>query len=140
MEIGDPLELWWETRGSARVVAVHSEVLSRCSVGLSVPFELWQGTRGSSQVVKGISVFLSSCNRGVRPPLKFVGNSGFFSICIMGVGPHLELSWGTRVSSQVAGGDSELLSSFSGNSVFLSSYSVGFRVPLEPWRGTRGSS
>lgn len=108
---GGPLELWWETRGSSQVVAVHSEVLSSCrensvfpsscSMGFSVPFELWQGTRCSSQVVKGISVFLSSCNRGVRHSL--------------------ELMWGTQVFCRIATGELGLLSSWEG----------GFGVPLQ---------
>lgn len=94
--------------------------VSRFSRNLRVPLELQQGSQASSQVV--------------------VWNSGFFSICNMGVGLHLELSWGTQVSYVFAARDSELLLSCSGSSVFLSSCSTGFRVPLEPWRGIWGSS
>ena len=46
----------------------------------------------------------------------------------------------TQGSCQVSAGDSELLYCFGGTSEFLSSCSMGHRVPLEPWRGTWGSS
>ena len=109
-ELGVPLELQKGNRASSLIEVVE----------IGVPPVFQQGSQASSQVV--------------------VWNSGFFSICNMGVGLHLELSWGTQVSYLFAAGDSELLSSYSGSSVFLSSCSTGFRVPLKPWWGIRGSS
>ena len=65
---------------------------------------------------------------------------GLLSSCSGNLRVYLELQRETWGSSQVAIGDSEILSRCNGNSVFLLNCSVGLRVPLELWWGTWGSS
>ena len=57
-------------------------------------------------------------------------NSGFLLSLSRAVGPLLKLKLGIQGYSQVAVGDSG----------FLSSYSLGLRVTLKPWRVSQGSS
>lgn len=58
-----------------------------------------------------------------------MGNSGFISCRCRGIGPHLDMRWGTRGFSAVVG-----------NSVFLSSLGGKLGFPLELQQGIRASS
>ena len=92
-----------------------------CDGELGVPLESQQGNLASSPVEVGNSGFLSSFSGKLRIPLELSwGNSGFISSCNRVVRSPFELRRGIWVSSQVAAGESGLLSSCEGE----------LRVPL----------
>ena len=95
----------------------NSGLLSCCGGNLCFPLET------------GISGFLWSCNRGVGPPLELQGELKF----------PLDLQWKIRDCCCFATGDSELLLSCSGNSVFPSRCSVRLKITPQPWQETQGS-
>lgn len=116
------LNLQWEPWGFYVDTVVNSGFLLSYNRGLGAKVELWMGIR----------IFFFQIEEETQSSSRVrAGESGLLPSCSGEFGIPLESWWETQGSSRVAAGGSELFLSSGGNSMFLSSCSMGFMVSLE---------
>ena len=90
-----------------------------------------RGNLGSFFLAEGSAGFHSSFNRWHRLPLVVRGEVGIPLELKQGMGPHLQMRWDTRCSSQVVVGNSAFILSFDGDLWAPLSCMNGVKPPLE---------
>ena len=99
-----------------------------------------RGNLGSFFLAEGSAGFHSSFNRWHRLPLVVREEVGIPLELQQGMGPHLQMRWGTRGFSRLVAGNSGFISSCDGDLWAPLSCMKGFTPPLEFGEGTRDCS